>query len=354
MSINFGILEPYMNDPDVTEILVKNYSMIALWHIWKGRVEIEESFASEADLMQVIESISQETGWQLNDLQPIIDRRLSDGTRVHIIMPPIAHQAVMKITRPHQETMTMENMIAGKNISAAAARLLSECARAYINVMVFGGHRSGKTTLINVLANAIPEQAHIIAIQNSPDLHIKKPKVITLETRPANPAGKGAVSMSQLLNSALILDADRMVFNEIEPDVVLPLLDALQIGRFALFSMHAESPHDALTRLEIAATTSNPSMPLLAVRQKMAKGLKIIARLDLMNDGFQRVTGVYEVTGLRGDEVALEPIFEYEIEGEDENGKYIGSLKPTGYIPQSVAIINQRGGNIPDSDFHVE
>ncbi len=352
--INFGVLEPFIHEKDIIDILVLDYDNIHTTHLWRGEEKPDISFSSRDSLMQTIESILSLTGQSIDAAHPIVEARLEDGTRIEAVIPPVSPNGpVLHMSRPFKDPMTMERLVEIKAISAEAAEFLSACVKARSNIVVFGNYRSGKTTILNVLGQHIPELARIALIQDSQDISLSQKDVISFESRPANRNGEGQVSIRQLLQIAMKMQPHRIVINEVkQSDLVLPLLNEMNIGYSSMFTMDASTAYDVISRLEQMATMSNPAIPLLSIREQISGALNILVQVDLMNDGFRRIASISEVQGLRADSVVIEDLFAYESgEERDAEGRFIGQLKAKGIIPKALSQINAAGGTLSANIF---
>lgn len=325
--IDFGVLQPLIDDPDVSEIMVNSADSIQCWHKWDGRKVLEDINITDAELRQIAEQIASSNGVTLDRQSPIVDARLHDGTRALIIMPPVsARGVVMRIGKPIKNDMTFERLVEINAMSVEAAQFLQAAVQVSSNIAVVGGWRSGKTTLLNVLADHINEDSRIAVIQPMESLDLSQPHIMYFEARQAALDGSPNISNEQLINTALQLRVDRLLVTDLEGGEVPALVKAMDIGHGAMFAMEGISSQDAIQRLESMATSGSLSTPLLTIREQIARSLDLIVYMELMDDGFRRMVQIDEVRGVRGDAIELVTIF-------SRDSDVPGTLNATGHVP---------------------
>ncbi len=348
------VLEPLLADPQVAEIMVDGPRRV---YVEKGGqfVDVDSPFRDEAHLMQVIHAIVTPLGRVVDESHPLMDARLADGSRVNVVIPPISLVGpVLTIRKFRQRRITLDELIQWDCIGANEVTFLQACVEGRLNVAVSGGTGSGKTTLLNLIGQMIPAGERIVAVELASELEWlpdKFTRVVRLEARPPNVEGKGEVSLRDLVMNALRMRPDRIIVGEVRGGEALDLFTAMNTGHDGcMFSMHANSPRDALARLETMVTLSNPALPLLNVRQQMASAINLIVHIERLQDGTRKVLKVTEVAGMQGDAVVLHDIFEFRQTGVTE-GQIAGSHTATGYIPGFITPLRAAGIELPLSLF---
>ncbi len=345
---NFGPLEPLLRDPDVTEILVDGpYRIYVEKH--HRFVDVAEVFRDEAHLMQIIDMIVAPTGSVINESNPILDVRLSDDSRIHIVIPPIALDGpYMVIAKFRNRMLTVEELINYSSWNEDIVTFLRACVASHINIAIAGGTGSGKTTVFNILADMIDDDERILVVQDSSDLQFKKKRMIRQETRPANFQGRGAVTLEDLMVSTIKMRPDRILLSEARGPEVIHLFAAMNTGHNGtMFSIHANNPRDTIARLEVMATMSDLSIPILAIREQMASALDLIVQIGRLPDGSRKVLKVTEIAGMTGDVILMQDIFEFRQTGRDANGQIQGVFSATGHIPRLLSKIRDAGIELP-------
>ncbi|MBN1285682.1 MAG: CpaF family protein [Anaerolineae bacterium] len=334
--VDFGPLESLLQDPDVLEIMVDRYDRIYVER--RGRLEdAGVAFRDEARLMKIIHRILAPTGRRIDAANPIVDARLPDGSRCNIVLPPIAMHGPTLVIRkfPHDQPH-FEELIRWGSISEDHVKFLRACMIGRCNIIVSGGTGSGKTTVLNRIMELIPPGERTITVESV--LEVQPPKHLTrlvrLESRPPDDAGKGEISMRDLVTNALKMRPDRLVVGELRGGEALDLLSAMNTGHDgSMASMHANSPRDALARLETLVSMANAAIPLMQMRQLMASAIDLITHQERLGDGSRKIIKMTEVVGMQGGEIELQDIFEFRQTGIDAHGKITGYFTPTGYIP---------------------
>lgn len=324
------VLQELLEDPSITEIMINGASSIFIEQ--EGRISRwEGSFDSRKKLEDIIQHIVAGANRMINEANPIVDARLEDGSRVNIVLPPIALEGpIVTIRKFPKETMTMEKLIGYQSVTEEAANFLKKLVIAGYNIFISGGTGSGKTTFLNALSDFIPEEERVITIEDSAELQIKNiPNLVRLEVRNANVEGNNAVSIRDLIKSSLRMRPDRIVVGEVRDASSIDMLQALNTGHCGMSTGHSNSPADMLSRLETMVLLG-ADIPLLAVRKQIASAIDIIIHLGRLRDRSRRVLEIVEVLGCDEEEIELNPLYRFEEEGEGPNGRVIGKLQKTG------------------------
>jgi pilus assembly protein CpaF len=352
---DFGPLEALLQNPMIYDILINGVDSVYIWERDRGRVAADIRFENEAQLRQIAVYCAQQAGLTLDAASPIAEGRLPDGSRLLAIIPPVSHHTTLHLGRPIPDPLTLERLIELNAISPAAAEFIHACVQARANIGVFGANQSGKTTVLNVIAGMIPDEARVIVAQENNDTHLPHRNQVILEARPADLNGQGAVPMRQIVELALRLLPERIVVNELRGAEVLPVLDAMNVNYNVIFLVVASSPRELLARMELMAIAANPSLPVRAIREQIASGVHMLVQAQLLDDGFRRVVAVTEVVGMQGDAIQLADVFRFVKTGETENGRFLGSVQPTGHVPERLlALMQARGVTIDRSLFTVQ
>ncbi len=344
--LGHGPLEPLLHDPEITEVMCNSHDEI--WIERNGRVEkTDVRFADEAQYRQVIERIVTGVGRRVDESSPMVDARLPDGSRVNVILPPLALRGPsLTIRRFSDDPYTVQDLINFGSLSQELALFLEACVAAECNVLVSGGTASGKTTLLNVLSRFIPEHERIITIEDSAELRLQQPHVVPLETRPANSEGAGQVAIRDLVRNALRMRPDRIVVGECRGGEALDMLQAMNTGHDgSLTTVHANSPRDALSRLETLVLMGELDLPQRAIREQIAAAIDIIVQVERLPDGHRKVVSVQEIQGMEDTTVLLQEVFAYEPRVSEE--RYVGHAEPTGLRPRIVERFKQRDVELP-------
>lgn len=349
---DLGPLEALLDDSDITEIMVNRHDNI---YIEKhGQlIKVNDQFRDNDHLMQVIQAIAEPMGRKVDESHPIVDLRLPDGSRMHVVIPPIAiGGANFTIRKFTGNTHDAEALIGFGSWDRAMVQFLDACVKARLNILVAGGTGSGKTTVFNILAGMVPDEERIILMENAGELSINKPHLITLETRPPNLEGRGEISMQQLVESALKMRPERLIMGEaLKGAEVIAILGAMSTGHDgAMFTLHANSARDALSRLETMIIEANPSVPILTIREQIASGIDLIAHQQRLRDGVRRMMSITEVAFLQGGEFVISDIFQFQQTGV-EKGIIQGKFTPTGNIPKFIERLQDAGYDFPEEFF---
>jgi pilus assembly protein CpaF len=346
-ALGLGPLEDLLADNSVTEIMVNARDQIYLERSGKPQVS-KVTFSSEQQMMNVIERIVTPLGRRVDEKVPYVDARLQDGSRVHIIIPPLALRGpTITIRKFPKKRMDHKDFISYGSMTDEMADFLRACVEAKLNIIVSGGTGSGKTTLLNVLSNFIPASERIITVEDSAELQLGQEHLVRLETRPKNIEGEGEVSIRDLIRCCLRMRPDRIVVGECRGGEALDMLQAMNTGHSgSLTTLHANNPRECLGRLETLCMMAGLGIPSKAIKETIASAVNLIIQLSRLSDGTRKITYVSEVTGMQGDVISLQDIFMYKQEGLDKKRKIIGRFVPTGFIPKFVEEMEAKGMKI--------
>ena len=335
--IGLGPLEPFLQDPTVSDILVNTHRQIYVER--RGKLEpTEVKFKDEAHLRRIIEKIVSAVGRRIDESCPMVDARLPDGSRVNAVIPPLSIDGpILSIRRFAVEPLELEDLIKLETITPEIGELIKGIVKARLNVLISGGTGTGKTTLLNVLSRFIPANERIITIEDSAELQLKQDHVVRLETRPANIEGKGEITQRDLVKNSLRMRPDRIIVGEVRGAEVLDMFQAMNTGHDgSLSTVHANTPRDALTRLETLSAMSGLNIPNIFIRKYINSALNVIIHLARLVDGSRKVTSLTEVVGMEGDTVVLQEIFSFEQTGVNPEGKVKGTFRANGIRPKFV------------------
>jgi pilus assembly protein CpaF len=343
-TFGLGPLEPLMQDPTVSDILVNGAKEVYVER--RGKLErTRVIFRDDAHLLQVIERIVSAVGRRVDESSPMVDARLPDGSRVNAIIPPLALDGpVLSIRRFAADPYRMTDLVEFETLTSELAEILRAAVQARLNILVSGGTGAGKTTMLNVLSNAIPNTERIVTIEDSAELQLQQDHVVRVETRPANIEGQGAVTQRDLVRNALRMRPDRIVVGEVRGPEVLDMLQAMNTGHDgSLSTVHANSTRDALSRLETMVLMSGISLPVRAMRDYIASALDLMVHLARLSDGTRKVTRVTEIVGMEEDVVTTQDIFVFEQQGIDQDGRVHGFFRATGIRPKFSERLERAG-----------
>src|SRR5213593_2560051 len=329
-----GPLEPLLGDPTISDILVNSYSNIYIER--RGKLEKTAiSFKDDEHLRRVIERIVSTVGRRIDEAQPMVDARLPDGSRVNAIIPPLAIDGpVLSIRRFGTDPLKMQQLIQNGALTKEIAILFEMCVRARLNIIISGGTGAGKTTLLNALSASIPADERIVTIEDSAELQLQQPHIVRLETRPPNIEGKGEVAQRDLVKNALRMRPDRIVIGEVRGPEAIDMLQAMNTGHDgSLTTIHANSPRDALARLETMIQMTGMRLSDRAMRQQIASAVDLVIQVARLTDGTRRIVSISEITGMEGETTAMQEIFQFERTGVDASGKVLGRFRTTGIRP---------------------
>jgi len=343
-----GPLEPLLADPTISDILVNSHGTIYVER--RGKLEVTNvAFKDDEHLMRVIERIVSSVGRRIDESSPMVDARLKDGSRVNAIIPPLSIDGpVLSIRRFGAEPLRMDMLIENKAVTRDIADMLEMCVNARLNVLISGGTGAGKTTLLNALSAYIPENERIVTIEDSAELQLQQPHVVRLETRPPNIEGKGEVTQRDLVRNALRMRPDRIVIGEVRGGEAIDMLQAMNTGHDgSLTTVHANTPRDALARLETMIQMTGMRLSDRAMRQQVASAINLVVQVARLSDGTRRVTAISEITGMEGETITMQDIFLYERTGVDSQGQVIGRFRPTGIRPRFAERLKACGLQLP-------
>jgi pilus assembly protein CpaF len=343
-----GPLEPLLTDPTISDILVNSPNKIYIER--RGKIEITNvTFKDDEHLMRVIERIVSSVGRRIDESSPMVDARLKDGSRVNAIIPPLSIDGpVLSIRRFGSEPLRMAKLIENHALTKDIADMLEMCVSARLNVVISGGTGAGKTTLLNALSAYIPENERIVTIEDSAELQLQQPHVVRLETRPPNIEGRGEVTQRDLVRNALRMRPDRIVIGEVRGGESIDMLQAMNTGHDgSLTTVHANTPRDALSRLETMIQMTGMRLSERAMRQQIASAINMVVQVARLADGSRRITSISEITGMEGDTITMQEIFQYERTGVDRDGLVIGRFRPTGIRPRFAERLKTCGLQLP-------
>ncbi|MEY2700407.1 MAG: hypothetical protein RIQ52_1162 [Pseudomonadota bacterium] len=350
--LGLGPIQPLLNNPAIADILVNGYRNVYVEQ--HGRLEKTSlRFRDDAHLMNVIDRIVSAVGRRVDESSPMVDARLKDGSRVNVIIPPLAIDGpCLSIRRFPAERLQMEHLIAGNTLTRAAADVLKAVVSGRLNLLISGGTGSGKTTLLNVLSGFIAPSERIITIEDAAELQLQQPHVVRLETRPPNIEGRGEVRQRELVRNALRMRPERILLGEVRGDEAFDLLQAMNTGHDgSLATIHANAPRDALARLENMVAMSGIELPARMVRAQIASAIHVVLQIGRLETGERRLLSIQEITGMEGDVYLMSEIFRFERKGLDDEGRVIGQLQACGIVPMFSDILRRKGIELPASLF---
>src|SRR5213594_4068966 len=347
-----GPLEPLLEDPTISDILVNTYKQVYVERA--GLLEkTNVVFKDDAHLMQIIERIVSAVGRRVDESSPMVDARLADGSRVNCIIPPLAIDGPsLSIRRFGHVPLQADDLLANHTLTPQMLELLKGAIKARLNIVISGGTGSGKTTMLNCLSGFIPDKERIVTVEDSAELHLKQAHVVRLECRPPNVEGKGAVKQRQLVINCLRMRPDRIVVGEVRGEECLDMLQAMNTGHDgSLTTVHANSPRDALSRIETMIAIGATHLPERAMRQQISSAIQLVVQQTRLSDGTRKVTAVSEITGMEGDIITMQEIFVFEKMGVTQDGKVIGRFRATGVRPKCCERLKASGIHLPADMF---
>jgi pilus assembly protein CpaF len=351
--LGFGPLELLMADPAVSDILVNSHDKIYVER--KGRLELTNvSFSDEKHLLRIIDKIVSLVGRRIDESSPMVDARLPDGSRVNAVIPPIALDGpMMSIRRFAHIPLRMENLVQDlKSLTPEMAFMLEGLAKAKVNILISGGTGAGKTTLLNILSGYIPTTERIVTIEDAAELQLQQPHVVRLETRPMNIEGKGEITARALVRNALRMRPDRIVIGEVRGAEAVDMLQAMNTGHEgSLTTIHANTPRDALSRLENMIGMANLNLPHKAARQQIASAITVVIQALRLIDGKRKITSIQEITGMEGEIITMQEVFGYRQTGVDEEGNIVGHFQASGVRPKFADRLRTFGIALPEALF---
>jgi pilus assembly protein CpaF len=347
-----GPLEPLLDDPTVRNILVNTWCQVYVER--RGKLEQTDiTFYDDAHLMKIIERIVSHVGRHIDESTPMVDARLPDGSRVNAIIPPSAIDGpLLSIRRFAVNPLTVDDMIGNRTFTPNIARLFEAMSKARLNILISGGTGSGKTTLLNLMSGFIPQDERIVTIEDAAELQLRQPHVLRLETRPPNIEGKGEIPQRALVRNALRMRPDRIVLGEVRGAEALDMLHAMNTGHEgSMATLHANTPRDALTRLENMIAMAGFSLPIKAMRHQISSAINVVVQVARMTDGTRRLTSVQEITGMEGDIINMQEIYAFKRTGVSTEGKITGYFSATGVRPKFSERLAAYGVALPDDLF---
>jgi len=351
-TFGLGPLEPLLSDPDINDILVNRYNQVYVEKFGKLQ-KLDLIFRDDHHLMQIIDRIVSKVGRRVDESSPYVDARLPDGSRVNAIIPPLAIDGpVLSIRRFGVNPLKMNDVLNFGTINKNMARVLEGCVKARLNILISGGSGTGKTTLLNILSEYIPNNERIITIEDSAELQLRQEHIVRLETRPSNIEGKGEITQRDLLRNALRMRPDRIIVGEVRGGEALDMLQAMNTGHDgSLSTVHANSTRDAMMRLETMVLMAGMDLPERAIREQIAAAIHVVIQLARLSDGTRKIMRISEVTGMEGNTIVMQDIFIYDRKGIGVNGAVLGDFSATGVRPTFLDKIKMLGVDIPPHIF---
>lgn len=352
--LGYGPIESLIQDDTISEIMINSAEKVYVERSGK-LILTDVKFADDAQVLKLIEKIVAPIGRRIDESSPMVDARLPDGSRVNAIIPPLALRGPCITIRKFAKTpLTITDLIRFGSLTQEMADLLEACVKGKLNIVVSGGTGSGKTTTLNVLSGFIPDDERIVTIEDAAELQLRQEHIVTLETRPQNIEGKGAVTMRDLVRNSLRMRPDRIVVGEVRGGEALDMLQAMNTGHDgSLTTAHANSPRDMLSRLETMVMMAGMDLPERAIREQIVSAVDLIVQQSRLTDGSRRITNLTEVQGMEGNTVILQDIFTFEQQGKNRDNKIIGSFKPFGIKPKFISKLEQNGINVPNELFRL-
>jgi pilus assembly protein CpaF len=347
-TFGLGPIEPLLYDPDISDILVNRYNQIYVEKFGKLS-KVDLSFRDDNHLMQIIDRIVSKIGRRVDESSPYVDARLPDGSRVNAIIPPLALDGpVLSIRRFGVDPLKMSDILAFGSVNQNMARILEGCVKSRLNVLISGGTGTGKTTLLNILSEFIPDNERIVTIEDSAELQMKQEHVVRLETRPPNIEGKGEVTQRDLVRNSWRMRPDRIIVGEVRGGEALDMLQAMNTGHDgSLSTLHANTARDALARLETLVLMAGMDLPERAIREQIASAINVVVHMSRLADGTRKIVNVSEITGMEGQTIVMQDIYIFEKKGIGPDGRVLGEFIPTGVRPWFMQKLKVSGFDLP-------
>jgi pilus assembly protein CpaF len=351
-TLGLGPIERYVNDPDISDILVNTYNQIYIEK--QGHLVLTETkFKNDSHLMLIIDRILSKVGRRVDESSPMADARLTDGSRVNAIIPPVSIDGPMlSIRKFRTDVLSMSDLLKNKSISMPIIQFLQAAVKARLNVIISGGTGAGKTTMLNILSGFIPADERIITIEDSAELQLQQPHVVRLETRPPNIEGKGKIEQRELVRNALRMRPNRIIIGEVRGNEIYDMLQAMNTGHDgSQTTIHANTSRDVLLRLETLMLLAGIEIREKAIRQLISSAIDVIIQINRYNDGSRKIASVSEIVGMEHDTITMQEIFKFERKGLGENGEVIGDYVATGIRPNSLDRITASGAKLQSDIF---
>jgi pilus assembly protein CpaF len=351
--LGHGPLEPYLRDPDVSEIMVNGHDQMYVER--GGRLYgVEAGFTDEGHLRRTIDKIVARVGRRVDEASPMVDARLPDGSRVNAVVPPIALDgSLLTIRKFAADPFTVDDLVSFGTMTPSVAALLRACVHGRLNIVIGGGTGSGKTTTLNVLSSFVPADERIVTIEDAAELQLRQEHVLRLESRPANLEGRGQIAIRDLVRNTLRMRPDRIIVGEVRDGAALDMLQAMNTGHEgSITTVHSNSPRDSLSRLETMVLMAGVDLPERAIREQMASAIDLIVHQARLKDGTRRITHITEIDGMEGDVITLQDVFTFDFRaGVDADGRFLGALQSTGLRPRFLQRLADRGVSVPPETF---
>ena len=353
--LGLGPLEALIRDDDVSEVMVNDADQV--FYEKEGRLYLSSiRFRDHTHIMRIIERIVAPLGRRVDESSPMVDARLMDGSRVNVVIPPVAPKSpTITIRKFRRDKMTIDDLVAGGTMTAELAEFFRACVQVRLNTLISGGTGTGKTTLLNALSSFIPDTERILTIEDPTELRLQQGHVVSLEARPASLEGKGEVTQRDLVRNALRMRPDRIIVGEVRGPEAFDMMQAMNTGHEgSLGTVHANTPRDALARIENMILMAGLDLPLRAIREQIASAIHLVIQITRLADGSRKVTHVSEVSGMEGEVVTMQDLFRYEQRGIDSDGRVLGEFRGTGLRPRFAEKFEIAGIHLPPNLFAVE
>ncbi len=351
--LGYGPIQRYLEDDEITEVMVNNFETVYIERF--GVIyETDARFLDEAHLLRIIDKIVGEVGRRVDESSPMVDARLPDGSRVNAIISPLAlNGPMLTIRKFSREPLSVQDLVGFGTLTPELVDLIQACVAGKLNILISGGTGTGKTTLLNVVSQFIPHNERVVTIEDAAELRLSQKHVLRLESRPPNIEGKGQVAIRDLVRNSLRMRPDRIVVGEVRGAEALDMLQAMNTGHEgSLSTIHANSPRDAMSRLETMVLMAGYDLPVRAIREQVTAALDVVIHLSRLQDGTRRVVEVSEIEGLEGDTIVMQRIYSFDYSmGRDEEGRFLGRLKPTGIRPKFTEKLEHMGVTLPAEAF---